>query len=1123
MDTRYTSLLLAVLVISGAVYIPSQRTAAPPPPAQSIKSKVARVSPRGLRPAAAPSDEAVSKVHEFLQTGSPHEDNCVGEAGIEGEFLLATVPNPYSSPHAYIFDAYVESIQRAAGASSYDFDSYWFPWSQQHAVDGDTVEERRLQAEENQRLDKIPGVLLFRREDDEHRRYLLIVFLISETPISGVNKPAFLEAVEDARHLFGGAKLSPIRVLGPSFSGSIPSLKIAMQTIALSNSDKQPVKFWFATGAATNSGNADQIKDRLTDRYEVRYDAVVADDELTIGQFLKYLKDSGKLVRQEEIAIVSESNTAYGRGLGESNQTLDSPQIPSGISLLRNAYQNQPNLLAPPKPGQAPPQSLTLTLKDPTAAKDIVPKFAPQQTAVSQETALLNILSAIKARGVKFVGVALTDVLDNLFVAQLLQKNCPDVRLFLLEPDLLFQHSEQGLSFDGALMVSTYPLFLQNERWTGWRSGEIQFPTQGANGVYNAARVLLARPPTGDDGLINYTRPLGATDTPPLWLTAVGREGTWPIALLLGGNQQASSLLRFSQSPFSVPHPLERPSRSWSVAFLLVIVLVLGHNGFCIYHNWNRTAQRRNLFASFEISSQPEFRRNQSFFLLIATLSLLALYLSFAMVLAGYFSHNSTEWQSTWFLLHAVLAVVVAGTLVMVAIPCIAGLQIFRWRQQPFELAFAVASIAVMLFLLGWFCAVGWQLVSPQYEGLFFVFRSIHPGSGLAAFLPVAFLLAVFYLWALTNLRRLRLSETRCPALPVVFSEPGCVPEQVNDALNLSICGLWEATAVSLLFVLTVFLAWRNVRSLETAGFDQFYAFLVILIYGLLLFTAARFLTVWRLLKAFLHRLNWHPIGTIVARLPKDVSWLLMLQSGGMEQAEVTLARSRAKLSEMLASPGIDNDLRQRLSAIEPGLQSRIAEFLRAKSCGKTECAANFIGLQTELQKISELLIANVLMTRWPNGDTTGLAADEEPGKAEVALSREEFARLAEEFVALRFVAFIRYVMLQLRNYLAFLSVAFLLTVISFNSYPFEPHHTLTTFLTVVFFILGAFLAIAFVQMSRDSVLRRLGNEGKLSGAVIWRGISFGGLPLITILASQFPTLGGFLFSWVQPALEAVR
>ena len=642
--------------------------------------------------------------------------------------------------------------------------------------------------------------------------------------------------------------------------------------------------------------------------------------------------------------------------------------------------------------------------------------------------------------------------------------------------------------------------------------------------MYNAARVLLATPPTGDDRLINYTWPLSATDTPPLWLTAVGRNGIWPIALLLNDSQpRPPSLLPFCQSPFKVKHPLDRPSRPWSVAFLLVIALVLIHNGFSIYHNWNPAAQHRNWFASLKISSQPEFRQNQSFFLLFATLSLLALYLAFALVMAGYFSHNS--WESPWAIIQAILALAVAVTFVLAAIQCVVGLQVFRWKQQPFELLFAVASIAVMLFLLAWVCVVGWQLVSPKYDGLFFVFRSVHPGSGLAAFVPVTFLLAVFYVWAVTHLRRLKLSETRCPAVPAVFSDHDCVPKQLNEALNLTFCDWRETVAVSLLFLLTVFLfrPGPSLRSLETANFDHFYSILMILVYGFLLFTAVRFLTVWRRLKALLHRLNWHPIGRIVARLPKDVSWLPMLQSGGMEQAEVTLARSRAKLSEMIASSGIDENLLQSLKAVEPGLNGRIVEFLRAKSCGMLDSAYNFGELQRELKKISALLIANVLMARWPNSDSTGLATEEKPNKREIVLPKEEFERLAEEFAALRFVAFIRYVILQLRNYLTFLSVAFLLAVISFNSYPFQPHHTLTTFLTAVFFIWGTLVVIAFLQMSRDPVLRRMGSPGKLSGAVIWRAISFGGVPLITILASQFPSVGRFLFSWVQPALEAVH
>ena len=199
MDKRYISLLLAVLVVSGAVYLPPQRNPAPSAAPPSSKKKAERPLPSSLPQPSPPFDEAVGKVRESLQIDSSRlAEDCVGKACIQGEFLLATVPDPYNSPHRYVFDAYVESIQWAARASGYAFDRYWFPWSEQHPPDGDTVEERRLQTDENTRLDKIPGVLVFRRYEN-HQWNPLVVFLISETPISGVNKTAFLNAVKDAR------------------------------------------------------------------------------------------------------------------------------------------------------------------------------------------------------------------------------------------------------------------------------------------------------------------------------------------------------------------------------------------------------------------------------------------------------------------------------------------------------------------------------------------------------------------------------------------------------------------------------------------------------------------------------------------------------------------------------------------------------------------------------------------------------------------------------------------------------------------------------------------------------------------------------------------------------------
>ena len=132
---------------------------------------------------------------------------------------------------------------------------------------------------------------------------------------------------------------------------------------------------------------------------------------------------------------------------------------------------------------------------------------------------------------------------------------------------------------------------------------------------------------------------------------------------------------------------------------------------------------------------------------------------------------------------------------------------------------------------------------------------------------------------------------------------------------------------------------------------------------------------------------------------------------------------------------------------------------------------------------------------------------------------------MAEEFVALRFVAFMRYVGVQLRNLLSFAVAGFILCVASVRSYPFLAHSTIGWALTFIFLAFGIPIVIVFAQMDKDAILSRLSDTqpGKLDKAFYVRLISFGALPLLTVMASQFPAIGRFLFSWVQPAIEAMH
>jgi len=166
---------------------------------------------------------------------------AVKSAHLQLKFLVATVPDPVDTHFGHYFDALIDAIQRAVEIQEKCvLDRYWYPWP---AADKQAASKRQEQSVPSGSPGRVPlherqpGVLLFRRTEPPN--YLQVVFLVGEMPTAGIHKLALTTSLTFIRDALekGVAKETgtgnyPIKILGPYFSGSAHSLKMALQTWA---------------------------------------------------------------------------------------------------------------------------------------------------------------------------------------------------------------------------------------------------------------------------------------------------------------------------------------------------------------------------------------------------------------------------------------------------------------------------------------------------------------------------------------------------------------------------------------------------------------------------------------------------------------------------------------------------------------------------------------------------------------------------------------------------------------------------------------------------------------------------------------------------------------------------
>ena len=879
--------------------------------------------------------------------------------------LIAIAPDPVRTHMALQFDRALEAIELAAGSAGYVISQYWLPWNVESPKASDTAgksSQPDLTPQQRETRAEQPGLLLLRRDAGPTSTdpKLLYVFLVADTPTSGIDGKQFANAVTyldevcaPASAALGCKPGDAIRIIGPTFSGSLASLRrltdarYPRQFNAYSGS----VSSVCAMAAQGLASPPDWLCGPSTaSSRNLSLRSFVFDTESAITRFVETLKHSHAIECDPpdplhpppppdprhpppppQIAILSEGATTFGQATTSSQVTTPSQTtgcvqnfvFPREISNLRNASRpTGTSTTGASSDPSAPRPFLQLDLTDRTNSNDAPPDFSTKQGPLSKEAVLMTMAAELRRARYRYVGIVSTNVLDTLYLAEFLRAACPDSRLFMISADQLFEREIDNVPYVGMLAITTYPLFQRNSDWTmGPSEPRFPFADEYEQGGYNATlqtmnellqvnrrKALNQFLPPGGSSASNQS----TVEPPPLWLTVVGGDGYWPVELL---SRRADV-----QSP-----PLEGAdfSGAWQVLVVLISGLAALHIGVLLTASPFSTRFRD--FAP--VAAVP---RQRVFYIQTAS----------ATLVFGLGLLLMPAWRYRAFGLPQGL-----GTLAMVAVILAAllseALYYLRWKWQAARgaqkggpkdpekdkraakralsaqiLTFAAVWVATAGLLAFWWYLLGSDQTDSHGEslyGFFFAYRIVHPVTGISPLPPLIPLLITVYAWACFEIWRLRFNEDMRPRLFFATQtgpsdkrqRPGERTEQrIADAVNDYL--LRTPYLVTGVVVFIVWLAFLHPESpfelFEHQSFSVLYIVLFCLVVALMLSSAFRMTQIWVDLRQLLIDLERSPVRTAFSRV-KGFSWSFWRQGG--EDAEwVYMSRALEKLGQLGSGSG---------------------------------------------------------------------------------------------------------------------------------------------------------------------------------------------------------------------------
>lgn len=1041
------------------------------------------------------------------------------------QYLIATLPDPQDPSSEQEFDFRLEAIRRACERLELFPVGYWLPWQR-----GEATRNGEIQCPEHCDRQQTPGVVLFR--SNAYAESMLALLIVRETPHRGVHDGTMQNALgEAARHE------REIRVLGPQFSGSAASLKASLEHwCSVSAADCAKSRVRIISGSATNTQMLRVLSS--ANRPGWTFQTTVNSNAALVEAVRKELLGLGVfngVVDSETAELVDGTTTAAGEHFPFGSTVIP---VSDHVANLQDVWAATVTASRDASTRPSTPPST------PAAPIDAMPPLSKKGSA-SAASGVDEMLAVLRRQRVRAIGVLATSADDKIFLARQIRRKVSDVWVYLYGSNIDISNMRVAADLEGVLIVSSYPIFPPTQLWsrTSASTGNgphvvVPFPSEGAEGTYNAALALIA-PGKASENFADYFDPFESDGDvgPPIWISMAMGGALWPIAVRRADNNPDPNPYLFRPEPppgeRNLSEPLPNPPLFVVVAFVLVAFLA-GLNGAALWtHGVNAasashpvaeavTSQRATPGASGHmVKARARVQHWRESILKgadeVVTFSRRLLVTYKAGQLAdGYHEASSVSALRIRRLLVAA-GIVVLGTnmigmavllclpwtirnvwpswqcwvfVMMPALLALGSLACGIWYARRFRglqvhlfviLVVLIASLLLLPVLIN-------EL--PMGRKVLLYQRLIFPSGGVTPVVPIALLLLAGYASHVCYVRRSRIFENveavrrRIGALKGI-ARFGILTEQ------LGLLRLWPFVCLSFLLLVFGLASLRHFAAIDGPVFSFFaVAAVVIDLTGAVIF-AARAMTQWRRTKKFLRGLSASPMARALRHLPRPIATMFTNPIFTVSQNEVLLPLEQRGLQDFAAyvTAKCSSDFDGR----------RVADRIRAAR--STEPS------RTELDEIS-LDILRDLVEVW-----------DDPQR-----KPPDWRKLAENVIAVKIAGLLSRMCEAIRLDLTAAALVSLTVVFALASYPFYPRERLNLLTTLVMLTTAIVATGVLVSASRDAVLSAISRTR--SGRVTWdlafvsRFVGFVGVPLLALLASQ-PWFGPYGTSIIATAMRA--